>query len=715
MALSAPPPPTEPSLPSPRRTLLAALAPTRWLFLGISVVLGMRLAAWGVRRAWLPEMPALREVAKALAWDTFLVLAVFALARSLGAVRLRAVRVLGWLALLLLVLAAMLVRWFDFAHCFMVRAHWTADAFAYLDQGFGGSIRDPRLVFALAAWLATAGVLFAALRRDSHALAPVWQQEGQARWLVLALVIALLPALWAVRDGVKYPAYPQQIRLIPEVNFALQYRMFTREPPKTVVIPRLDKDRWQRFQRLGLVPPTTALDSAWPLLHEHLDQTPFPYPRRPNAPLQPNVVVTFMESTNAMFVHGLSGHYRGLMPEVSALVPQLTSADAFYNTSSPTIAALVTALCSLHPSAHPSDLRPGTSVDGRAAYTCLADILRDRGYRTIFVQTASKTVTSKEYFLRTHGFDEMIGREDLEARFKDRPQGPWGPHDSELVTVVKEQIARLEKLRAQDGRPFLLVMLTLDSHDPGMAGPECGLSPNIDELPQTERARQLLAGYHCSDRALGDLGRFVLAAPRKDRTVWLLTADHAAFSDLVPEEIYVDPTARHQSDKIPFLLHDPLHELPQHLATLGDTRDVSPTLLHILGVGDPPNSMGGMSLFGGRRTHPFLIGRVGERLAFARSADTAIELPIGLVREHCEKGETLMHVLDVDFTACDLAAWIDWRDALWGAKRIFPPSLYHGDVGVDKEELTRRQELNREEKQLQQAGLPVPGRLLAPP
>lgn len=672
------------------------------------------MAAWGVRRAWLPEMPALREIVKALAWDTFLVLAVFALARGLGAVRLRIVSRAGWFLLSLLVLAAMLVRWFDFAHCFMVRAHWTADAFAYLDQGFAGSFRDPRLVFAIAAWLATAAALGTALWRDSQRLAPTWQQPGQARWLVLALMIALLPASWAVRDGVKFPAYPQQVRLIPEVNFVLQWRSFTRDPPKNVVIPELTEDRWQRFQRLGLVPAGTSRDSAWPLLHEHLDQTPFPYPRRTHAAAQPNVVVTFMESTNSLFVHSLSGHYRGLMPEVSALVPQLTSVDSFYNTSSPTIAALVTALCSLHPSAHPSDLRPGTSVDGRAAYTCLADLLRDRGYRTLFVQAASKTVTSKEYFLRTHGFDEMIGREDFGERFHDVPQGPWGVHDTELVTVVQEQIARLEKLREHDGRPFLLVMLTLDAHEPGMAGPECQLPPTVEDVPHSERARKLLAGYHCSDRALGDLGRFMLAPRRKDNTLWLLTADHAAFADLVPEEVYVDPEARHMSDKIPFLLHDPTHDLPAHVTTLAGTRDLAPTILHILGVTDPPNSLGGMSLFGARRTHPFLIGRVGERLAFARAPGAAIELPIGLVREHCDKGETLTHVMDVEFTACDLAAWIDWRDALWEAKRIFPPSLYRGDTGVDKEELTRRQELNRAEINLRKAGLPVPGRMLEP-
>jgi phosphoglycerol transferase MdoB-like AlkP superfamily enzyme len=311
----------------------------------------------------------------------------------------------------------------------------------------------------------------------------------------------------------------------------------------------------------------------------------------------------------------------------------------------------------------------------------------------VFVQAASKTLTSKEYFLRTHGFDEVAGREELGPRFADAEQGPWGPHDAELVTYVQERIARLEAQRAQDGRPFLLVMLTLDTHEPGMARPDCPLPDGVQDLPADAAGRKLAASFHCSDAAIGRLGRFLLDDARRDQTVWLLTADHAIFPDLAPPSIYPTEADRKQFTQVPFLLHDPLHLLPARIDTLSGTRDVAPTLLHLLGVTEVANSMTGRSIFGGRREHPFLIGRVGERLAFARTPQDSIELPVGEVRQGCREGRVLLTADTGPFTACDLAAWLDWQDGLWDAARLFPPKLYHGADGVlDPEGLAAKQE-----------------------
>ena len=683
----------------------SGVAPTRWLLLGLGIILGMRAVAWFNRRIWLPALPPARDLAKGILWDIALTIGVFLLARvALGFLppsRSPWRRRLAFAPFALLAVTAMFIRWLDAGHCLMVRAHWTQEAFLYLDEGFAGSLADPRLLAALAGWLLTSALLALALWRDAAVARPA----GPMRGLVVAAVLAMIPAAWAIRDGVKYPPYAQQARIVPEVNFAVQWRAYS-ATPKSRPLPQLSADQWQRFVRLGLVAPDLAREAEWPALHQHLDTTPFPYPRIAAATATPNVVLTLMESTNTLFIHGLSGHYRGLMPEVSTLAEQMTSVDGFVNTTSPTIAALVTALCSVHPAVHPSDLRPGKSVGGRAAYTCLADILRDRGYRTVFVQASGKTVTGKEYFLRTHGFDEVYGRDELAPHFANRPQGPWGLHDDELVEFTKEQIRRLEQQQREDGRPFLLVMLTLDTHAPGMAGPDCRLPANVEDVPDSGAARQLLASYHCADRAMGRLGRFLLDGARGDRTLWLLTADHAAFPDTVPEIYDVDPSQRLASTNVPFLLHDPLHRLPAKVPTLSGTRDIAPTLLHVLGITKVANSMGGESIFGKRRKHPLLIGRVGSRLVLARTPEASIELPVGEVREDCARGDVLLHTQNGDFTACDAVAWLDWRDALWGAHRLFPGYLYRGADGIDRDELQRRQDPNEAESSASEVSLP---------
>jgi hypothetical protein len=667
---------------------------------------GWRLAAWWLRKAWLPEWPAGREFAKGVAWDTALVVLVLALARALHAASTasalqRLARRAGLGLLGAAVASAVVVRALDLVHCAMTRSHWTADAFLYFDAGFVGSLAEPRgfagLALLTAVLVATVAALGAdarrhtAARRAATAEAPSggpWSRPtALAPWLWVLL--ALGPAAWAVRDGVRYPAAVNQPRLVPEVNFALRWRYAHSEPPIATRPPPLPPTLFAKFQRLGLLPAEGKPDAPWPLLREKVSKIPFPWPLRPDAPERPNVVLTLLESTNAEFVHGLSGRHPGLMPQTSALATRMMRATRFFNTSSPTIAAMVTALCSVHPPSHPHDLQPGSTVDGRAAYTCLADLLRVRGYRTVFVQAASKTITGKEFFLRTHGFDEVYGREDIEPTLHGRPSGPWGPHDGDLVAWTRGLVERLER----DGKPFLLVMLTLDSHEPGMAGPDCVLPQELAPGVSPE-ARQLLAAYHCSDRAVGELGRFLLDGPRAHQTVWLLTADHAAFPDLVPEGVLTDPTGRSASARVPFLLHDPRHALPPELDVLGGTQDVAPTLLHLLGATDMANSLTGRSLFGRRPALPFLVGRVGERLALARSRDAAVELPPGSLLDWCAEGRTLIEAMGERWTACDMQAWLVWQDALWDGRRLFPAKLYHGGDGVDRHDLLQRQESN---------------------
>jgi hypothetical protein len=156
--------------------------------------------------------------------------------------------------------------------------------------------------------------------------------------------------------------------------------------------------------------------------------------------------------------------------------------------------------------------------------------------------------------------------------------------------------------------------------------------------------------------------------------------------------LYVD--ARHKGDSVavPLLIHDPLHDLPRRVEVLAGTRDLAPTLAHLLGLREAANSMTGMSIFGLRPQFPFLVGRVGERLAFAHSRDTHVELPIGVLQARCRAGEVLVRVHDIDWTACDLQRWLAWQDDLWRAKRLFPSTLYHGADGVERKALERRQE-----------------------
>lgn len=656
------------------RPALLALTPSRWALAALALFLGLRLLGWHLTRVGQFEAPPLRELVKGVVWDAALLAAPLAWLRWLafrGSMPLR-------LPIAAAIAGAVVLRWVDLAHCLMVGAHWSQDAFLYVDKGFFGSLLDPRIASALAvAGLTAMGAAWLALR-DSPPVRAAGQGRGASLAVHLAAAVASLAAAWAVRDALIFAPHLHHPRLTPELNWLVQAGRAYSDPSSEAQVPQPPASSWAKWQELGLVAANSSANSPFPLLRSHLEIGPLPYPRRPGVDARPNVVLTLMESVNSLFIHELSGRYRGLMPEMGKLAGQMTRVDGLYNTTSPTIAAMVSVLCSIHPSTHPADLSGGNSVAGNAAYTCISDLLRAEGYRAVFVQAALGEITGKEKFLRQHGFDEVHGLAQLVKRFPQAGAGPWGPHDDTLVAYTQETIERLEAQRAKDGRPFLLVMLTLDTHDPGMAGPECDLprladgTPAVSDLPASERARKLLASYHCSDRAIGSLGRFLLSQERRDHTLWMATADHAAFVGLTPEEIY--PTAEDRRDfaPIPWLIHDPVHQLPKRISLLAGSRDLAPTLLHLLNASDQPNSLTGHSIFGSRPHFQYLVGRIGDRLAFVHDGMHAVQLPTGVVRDRCHAGRPLDERLDGRLAACDLSVWLDWQDSLWASHRLFP-------------------------------------------
>lgn len=664
--------------------------PTPWLLGGVAVLLGWRLTGWWLRQALAQAETTPRDVAKALAWDLALGLGIFALGRAGGLMRAVSVQRPGRLAGTgLLVLAAALlvassvVRAMDTAYSYLAQSHWAADGFLYIDPGWAGRLYDPAAAAMMAVSLALVGVLAWAVVRDAKAVAQPFVASAQpvgGRHVVLALLLTL-PAAWAVRDNLLYPPYLFELRLLPEVNVVRQWHLWTQTPPRREAPPHLPPALHRRLVAAGLV-PAQPLDPAYPLTRSALGETPLPL--LPDAPPRPNVVITLVEGLNSLFVHELSGRHRHVMPELGALVRQMTAVTGFHGTASPTIAGLITTLCGLHPPSHPRDLRPGQTVDGNTAYTCLPDLLRQQGYRTVFVQSTSKDVMGLEFFLRTHGIDEVHARGEFEARWPGRASGPWGMYDEAMVDYTAEQVARLERLRAQDGRPWLLVNLTLETHDPGMAPPACALPPEAEDVPADAAGQKLLAAYHCTDKALGRLGKLLLAPGMRERTLWLLGADHAQFSTVNSRPLLPTVADRWPFGAVPLLIHDPRHALPKRLPVLSGTTDVAPTLLHLLGLDPERHSLTGHSVFGRRAHLPWIVGRVGNRFAYLQTREARTSLATGELRRRCQTGARLLDEGPEPLTACEIAAWLDWQDALWDGHWLFPKVWYQGDKGVDR-------------------------------
>jgi phosphoglycerol transferase MdoB-like AlkP superfamily enzyme len=432
-----------------------------------------------------------------------------------------------------------------------------------------------------------------------------------------------------------------------------------------------------RLVALGLV-PEHPLDVSYPLLRAQLDPTPFPYAPAAASTAAPNVVFTLVEQLNREFVNAFSGELPGVMPQLSALSRRMTMVTEYRSVTQPTIHALVASLCSMHGALPYEDVNRRL-VGGALENTrlkCLPEILRDAGYRTVYIQAGSNHFANTGGFLAAHGFEEIIGADQLEPLFAGRDLSIWGVHDDALIEFAEAKIEQLEAERAAGGRPFFVMVQTLDMHAPGHPPANCPLPAQLDGITQDPDSRTMIRAVHCTDAALGELGRFMLDdTARARRTLWAITGDHPseplALLDALAKK-RGEPGYAGWSGRLPLLLHDPMHALPARVPVLSGHIDLAPTLLHMLGIRDVKNAMEGYSIFGRRPEYPLLLGRMAPESVAVYRAHATRSLSVDQLVAACEDHAPLLRGDAAGLDACELLDWLRWQNALWKYKRIFP-------------------------------------------
>ena len=93
---------------------------------------------------------------------------------------------------------------------------------------------------------------------------------------------------------------------------------------------------------------------------------------------------------------------------------------------------------------------------------CLGDILKENNYYNIYLGGADKTFTAKNSFLKTHGFNEVYGKNDFKEIYDDKYFSKWGLNDDKLFSFAKDKLLEIKKTKEN----FFLTILTLDTHYP---------------------------------------------------------------------------------------------------------------------------------------------------------------------------------------------------------------------------------------------------------
>ena len=277
------------------------------------------------------------------------------------------------------------------------------------------------------------------------------------------------------------------------------------------------------------------------------------------SPRRANVVLVLEESLGAEFVGALRAGANTSTPELDALVPQGTFLTRAYSTGNRTIRALEATSASLPP-------LPGISIvrrrNSRNLFT-LPEMLKSRGYRTLFVYGGRALFDGMGRYMRANGVERVIEQSDFP---KDTFRTAWGVCDE---AIFDRALAEMDALH-QSGQPFYTVILTVSNHRPFLYPP--------GRIAADPERRKRVNAVRYADYALG---RFVRDARRRaffDDTLFVFMGDHGA-------RVYGAAKIPMPSYEIPILFYAPGF-VPSgvRVPTLASAMDVPPTILGLLGV-----------------------------------------------------------------------------------------------------------------------------------
>jgi arylsulfatase A-like enzyme len=612
----------------------------------------------------------------AYGWDVPLTAGVFTLGRLICALFDRIARVrVGWRYLVLVPLGTvpLFTRVSDLVYCALTGGRFTSDGFVYLSLDNAKLLGDGDNPVFAAVFFTAAAAMSVALARDGRRV------RVSTRWIrVVILVCAALGALALPLLAGFRASEENRLRWVPEARFLREWLVWqgtiTSNDRSALNLPAPLK---QRFIQSGLL-PEHPLWKDYPLSRASLDTTSFPYPKTQNAALGPaNVVLIMVEQLDREFIYTLSDELRGAMPELSRLAKRATLITEYQSVTQPTIHALVASLCSMLSAAPYRDLNEerGSESLERTPLTCLPQILKVRGYRTAYIQAGNNRFAGTEGFLRVHGFSETYDQDDIKERFPGADESSWGAHDDALSEYSRIKLDQFYTARDRDGRPFFLMVQTMDMHLPGHAPADCPLPEALRRYAPDDESESMLRAVHCTDQALGRLLRAIVDNPsRANTTIVALTGDHPTSPIKLVKNLPYRTGHPYAgwSGPLPLLLFDPTHELPARVPVLSGHTDLAPTLLHMLGITDVPNAMTGYSIFGKRPHYPLLVGRMAPRnVAIYRPGNT-VSVKARRILTLCRKKKPLIADDPQALSACDLWSWLRWQDALWKYKLIYP-------------------------------------------
>lgn len=229
----------------------------------------------------------------------------------------------------------------------------------------------------------------------------------------------------------------------------------------------------------------------------------------------------------------------------------------------------------------------------------LGDILDAEGYNQVLMLGSVGYFGGRKLYFQSHGNYSIEDYSYWKKKGKFKPDYwvNWGFEDRKLYSYAKEELSRL----SQEGKPFNLTLLTVDTHFPN--GYRCAICPEDHE------DNQYADVYECASQQMTEFLRWARQQDWYENTTIVVSGDHPTmdhnFCKNVPDDYtrkvytaYINAAAENQSTGYRDYT----------------TFDNFPTTLAAMGVKIPGERLGlGTNLFSGQKTLSEEYGREYEK------------------------------------------------------------------------------------------------------
>jgi len=301
-----------------------------------------------------------------------------------------------------------------------------------------------------------------------------------------------------------------------------------------------------------------------PIIHHIAPCTTHCYPTK-------NVIVILLESFSQYLVHGMEWentveNHQGYCPFLDSLSHKAISFNGIAN-GHRTIEALP-AIFGGTPKLLNKSIVESTFANNYV-YSPV-EILKDKGFNTLFFHGAKNGTMNIESYCRSIGFNSYYGKNEYPN--PDDDDGCWGISDRSYLKYVAQQLNTMRQ-------PFFASVLTLSSHNPFIIPKDAeGL-----EIKNGTHPIHAVASY--TDHAVREFFEKISHYSWYDSTLFVITADHTGTGSIpLSDNIFM-------TTQIPIILFHPQAKVSMNLGAMQQL-DIMPTIFSYLNMDQPLFSYG---------------------------------------------------------------------------------------------------------------------------